>query len=499
MGKRFVAIWFRHLTTDWFIRRQPELQSVPFVLVLPEHGRMVVQAASKTAESKGIHRGMVAADGRAILPTLQVLDDIPGTAEKLLNALAEWAMRYSPVVAVDMPEGLILDISGCAHLWGGERQYLKDIVLKLQSYDYDISAGLADTIGAAWAVARYGKDYPIIKPGLQMQAIMPLPPAALRIDAGIVDRLLKLGLYQVGSFIHMPRQSLRRRFGAELLMRLDQALGQEMETITPIQPIQPYQERLPSLEPIRTAIGIEIAMKKLLDVLCARLSKEQKGLRKAIFKGYRIDGLVQQITIGTSKASRNVDHLFKLLELKIANIAPGLGIELFILEAPVVEDLTPAQEALWNAAGAHDEMMIAELLDKLAGKVGADTIHRYLPEEHYWPERSIRQASSLQEKPQTIWRTDQQRPLHLLQKPETITVMVPLPDYPPIHFTYKGKLYRIKKADGPERIEREWWIDKGDHRDYYCVEDEDGARYWLFRLGHYASTEPEWFIHGFFA
>lgn len=496
MPKRYVSIWFRHLTTDWLVRRQPELQGVSFVLAAPERGRMVVHAASKVATAQGISAGMVVADCRAIFPALQVFDDDPAKTEKLLTALAIWLLRYTPIVAIDMPDGIVLDMSGCPHLWGGEQAYLKDMLTRLRAYGYDVRAGVADTIGTAWAVARFG-DMPIVASGDLVQALLPLPATALRLDALLVRRLSKLGLHKIGSFISMPRTSLSRRFGKPLLMRLDQALGQHMETLVPICPVEPYQERLPSLEPIRTAAGIEIALQSVLERLCMRLAKEDKGLRRCVFKCYRIDGNIQQIEIGTSRPSRSVAHICKLFENKLQEIEPDLGIELFLVEAPIVEALTAEQEALWNTS-SHTDKEIAELLDRISGKVGAGCIRRYLPAEHFWPERAFTIASSLAQKPQTAWRTEIPRPLYLLPRPEAIEVTVPIPDYPPMLFIYKDKLHTITKADGPERIEQEWWIEDGLQRDYYCVEDEEGARFWLFRLGQYGSHEPKWFMHGFF-
>jgi protein ImuB len=481
------------------VRQQPEIKSIPFVMAAPEHGRMMIKAANAVAQEMGIDVDMVVADCRAILPTLQVFNDKPELTAKLLNALAEWCLRYTPVVTVDMPDGLILDVSGCPHLWGGEQPYLKDIVTKLRGFGYDVRAAMADTIGTAWAVSRYGKVLPIVNRCGQLEALLPLPPAALRLDASILERLKKLGLYQIKDFIKMPRKALRRRFGDAILIRLDQALGQEYEAISPVQPVEPYQERLPSLEPIRTATGIEIALEQLLEKLCLRLAKEEKGLRKCVFKCYRIDGVVKQIEIGTSRPSRNVTHLFKLFELKIATIEPALGIEVFTIEAPVVEDISAMQDALWNFSEGGNGTAIGELLDRIAGKLGIDTIHRYLPDEHYWPERSVKLAASLSEKPQTSWRTGLPRPIHLLPKPETIEVTVPMPDYPPMLFRYKGELHNVSKADGPERIEQEWWLQHGLYRDYYCIEDEKGARYWVFRTGSYEQGDPQWFIHGFFA
>lgn len=499
MAKRYVAVWFRHLSTDWMTRRQPDLKEKPFVLAAPERGRIVVKVVNGIAQSKGVFTGMVVADCRAILPSLEVFDYQADLPQRLLSVLAEWCIRYTPVAAIDLPDGLILDVSGCPHLWGGEQPYLKDMVTRLSAFGYSVRAAMADTIGTAWAISRYGQNTPIIAPGKQVQALLPLPPAALRLEQPIVARLEKLGLYQVQSFINMPRPALRRRFGEALLLRLDQAIGQAVEMIQPVRPIEPYTERLPSLEPIRTATGIEIALKQLLEQLCKRLTDEGKGLRSCLFKCYRIDGNIQQIDIGTSRASRNIQHLFKLFELKIQRIEPDLGIELFTLTALIVEDLTPEQEALWDTSAGDNIILVAELLDKLAGKIGINAIHRYLPTERYWPERSVKEASSLEERPETNWRTDLPRPVHLLPKPELIQVTVPIPDYPPMLFHYRGQLHKVSKADGPERIEQEWWVAQGLYRDYYCVEDEEGSRFWLFRLGHYNSGEPKWFMHGFFA
>lgn len=500
MPNRYVAIWFPHLLTDRLIIRRPDLQKAAFVLAAPERGRMMVKATNTAVEAAGIFTGMVVADAKAVLPMLQVMEYKPGNAEKLLEALARWCVRYTPLAATDPPDGLLLDVSGCPHLWGGERPYLKDIITRLKNSGYDTRAAIASTIGTAWAIARYGKVTPVIESGTEADALLPLPPPALRLEPGIVARMDKLGLKSIGSFMGMQRSALRRRFGQSLLLRLDQALGAEKEYIIPVESVQVWQERLPCLDLIRTATGIEIALRKVLEALCLRLEKENKGLRRAVFKGYRVDGNIQQIEIGTNRASRNREHLFRLFEIKIASIEPALGFELFVLEAPVVEDLVASQDALWTISGGCDNAVIAGLLDRVMAKLGpACSIRRYLPAEHHWPERSFKLAASLKEKPTISWLTDAPRPIYLLPKPEPVEVMVRLPDYPPVHFRYKGKLHIVKKADGPERIEQEWWLQKGLFRDYYCIEDEQGARYWLFREGHYEAGQPKWFLHGFFA
>ena len=500
MAKRFVAIWFRHLITDWWVIRQPAFQQQAFVFAAPAHGRMVITAASRLAQAEGIYKGMIVADARTLMPALAVFDDKPGRDKRLLEGLANWCIRYTPVAAVDLPDGLILDVSGCAHLWGGERPYLREIITRLKNAGYDVRAAIADTIGSAWAVARFGQVSAIVECNEQAVMLLPLPPAALRLSADILTRLQKFGLYRIGDFIHMPRSDLRRRFGESLLCRLDQALGKEAEIIQPVETPAEYQERLPCLEPLVTAAGIEIALKRLLETICLRLRQEEKGLRTAVLKGFRVDGKMEQIEIGTNSSSHNTAHLFKLFEPKIASLAPGMGIELFVLEAPQTEDLPAMQQSIWAGSCGLEDTGLAELLDRLCNKMGGHCIHRYLPAAHYWPERSARPAAALTEKAGIGWQVERPRPAHLLPLPEPIEVTAPIPDYPPMLFRYKGNLHSIKKADGPERIEREWWLEEGPHRDYYCVEDEAGRRYWIFRSGHYAADKPpSWFVHGFFA
>lgn len=499
MSKRFVAIWFRYLKTDWVARRHSNLQEAAFVLASPDHGRMIITSVNAIAHSQGIDRGISVADARAVVPSLQVMDDKKDLDYKLLNGLAEWCIRYSPVVSIDLPDGLILDATGCAHLWGGEELYVKNIIERLKSLGYHCYAAMADTIGAAWAVSRFGSGSCIIKTGQQATALLSLPAAALRIEAEVAERLNKLGLRYISDFISMPHSALSRRFGQAFIKRLNQALGNEDEIIYSVQPVEPYQERLACEELITTRTGIEIALQRLLETLCRRLRQEQKGLRIAVFRCCRIDGKTISIEIGTNRPSSNTAHIFKLFEIKLDNIEPALGIEVFILEAKKVEDLLPAQEKLWETTQGLDNISLAELLDRFNSKFGKGHVYRYVPDEHYWPERSFKVASSLQEKPATIWKTDRPIPVHLLQVPAPIEVTAPIPDYPPMLFRYKGKLHKIIKADGPERIEQEWWLQQGEHRDYYYVEDEQGCRYWLFRLGHYSAKTYQWFIHGFFA
>jgi protein ImuB len=290
MQKRFMSIWFRHLLTDGLARRRPELKDLPFVLAAPVKNRTVITAASAAAEKEGAFTGMAVADARAAVPELLAIDDVPGQAAKLLRLIGLGCIRYTPIVSLNLPDGVMLDISGCAHLWGGERKYLTEIVLKLRAAGFDARASVADTPGTAWAVARFAARRPIIGSGEQAAAIAGLPPAALRLEPMILDKLQKLGFRNIGPLLDIAPQSLRRRFGISLLLRIDQALGRTDEYLETLVPPVPYTERLPSLDPIRTVPGIEIAIEKLLRGLCLRLQNEGLGIRKAILKCHRIDG-----------------------------------------------------------------------------------------------------------------------------------------------------------------------------------------------------------------
>ncbi|MVN91528.1 Y-family DNA polymerase [Mucilaginibacter aquatilis] len=500
MPKRYASIWFRHLLTDWKAIRQPSLRGTAYVFAEPDHGRMLITAATEKARGYGVIEGMTVADARVIAPDLEVFDGKPGHNIKLLTGLAEWCQRYTPLVQLDPPDGLLLDVTGCTHLKGGEKAYLKEIADRLKTIGYTIRPAIADTIGAAWGVARCAISGLIVPEGMHRNALMPLPPYALRLPVDQLQRLRNLGLHTISTFIYMPDTVIRRRFGKSMVLRLHQALGQEVEYLFPIKEPVPFTERLECLEPVKTRSAIETGLTDLLERLCKRLYQEGLGLRSATFTWYRIDGKSGNITIGTNQSNNRVEHLFKLFFIKLDNVAPGLGIELFTLAATKTEPISDKQSELWAAKGGTDSSEVAELLDRIAGRIGNAYINRYLPGEHYWPERTPQKDTDLKKAAESEWRTDKPRPIQLLDKPERIQAMALTPDYPPKQFTWKGQQHIIVGADGPERIEREWWLEPGEHRDYYIAEDEAGRRYWLFRSGHYnADNNQHWYLHGFFA
>lgn len=498
MAKRYLSIWFPFLLTDWKAIRCPEWKKRAMVCAGASHGRMMVIATNKKANTQGIQNGMPLADARAIVHEIAVFDEKLGRKEKLLEGLARWAIRYTPLSSTDS-DGILLDISGCSHLWGGEKSYMDHIIARLKASGYSVKAAIADTIGTAWAMSRYGNGAEIVPQYEQHSALLPLPPASLRIPNEITEKLHKLGMNRIERFIQMPRSTLRRRFGENLLIKMAQATGDEPEAFFPIDVIQEFEERLACLEPIRTAKAIEIAIEKLLEKLCLRLKTEGLGLRKAELKGYRIDGKTISTAIGTNRSSDDPKHLMKLFALNISGIAPGMGIELFTLSAERTEKVERPQEKIWTGQAGLDSQPLAELLDRVAGKVGKNAIRRYLPKADYWPERAVKTAKDLSEDSEISFHNPLNRPIQLLPRPERIEVTAPIPDYPPMLFIYQGERHSIKKADGPERLERSWWLEKGEHRDYYTVEDEKGNRYWLFRSGHYAAENSAWFIHGFFS
>ena len=499
MGKRFVAIWFRFLQTDWLVRRHPHLHDRPLVVKAPDHGRMVIVAANEHARIHGIETGMVLADARAVVPDLATMDDEPGLIPRLLTNLANWTIYYSPIVAVDLPDGLILDATGCAHLWGGEDAYIKHIHERFTARGYQVQIAMADTVGAAWAFSRFGNGNTGIEKNHHHYEIQSLPAASLRLDSTTIAQLQKLGLRQIKDFIKMPRTALRRRFGPLLLQRIDQALGHIEEPVIAVQPPPVYQERLPCLELIITATGIRIALERLLALLCCRLQQEQKGLREVVFTCYRADHQMVQVQVETSRPGYNTAHLLKLFEDKITAVAPGPGIELFTIEARKIEPAVAGNISIWENTCTLQSQAVSELIDRLKMRLGANAIRLYTPAEEYLPERSCKISSLPDVEPAAEWMLHRPRPLHLLPQPQPVEVMAPVPDYPPMLFRYGNKRHKIIKADGPERIEQQWWLQRGEHRDYYYVEDEDGNRYWLFRSGHYTSNKThQWFLHGFF-
>jgi protein ImuB len=474
-------------------------------------------AANRAAEDAGIAPGQALADARALEPGLHVVDAEPQAERRALAALADWCTRYTPWTSSEEPAvggggGALLDITGCAHLFGGEAALLADLIARLARCGFTARASVADTAGAAWAMARFADQAAsVVPPRRQRAALADLPVAALRLPTETALSLERLGLRRIGALYPLPRAPLARRFGRELCRRLDQALGHLDEPISPHQPAEPWRLRLAFAEPIARREDIEAGLERLLAALCRRLDEEMSGVRRLVFAIFRVDGTVQRAEIGTSHATREAKHLRRLFAEKLEALDPGLGLDLITLAAPVVEPLAASQTGFWTDATSNEVLpAVNALVDRLANRLGIKAVRRLVPAESHCPERAQRALPGLASRHASgSWRRGRPRPLRLFVRPQPVDAIAPVPDDPPLLFRWRDTLHRIRAAEGPERILGEWWRDAGAVRDYYRVEDEAGRRFWLYREGLYPQPDrpqesapdaaPRWFLHGLFA
>lgn len=421
-----------------------------------------------------------------------------------LEKLAAWCRRYTPLAAPAPPDGVWLDITGCAGLFGGEAALLADLTHRLAHHDRPVRAALADTPGAAHAIARYGpaSGPHVIDPGAQARALAALPIVALRLAPEVVEGLGRLGLDRIGQLYAAARAPLARRFGPSVCQRLDQALGREFEPIEPIFPAEAPQRHLSFLEPIGTAESLHAAIAELVGRLCPLLEKAGLGSRRLDLLCRRVDGLPQMLRIATARPSRDAAHLTRLLAERIEIIDPGFGIEAMTLAATLVEPVTPTQLGGLDKEGRRPAPDLAELVDRLANRFGPNRLYRTAPVESELPERSLRRLAPLAPPARCTWPAALLRPVRLFAPPEPVRAMALLPDHPPRMFVWRHRQHAIRRADGPERIFGEWWQAESEAtmvRDYFQVEDESGARFWLFRSSD--ETGPgggQWFLHGLF-
>ena len=523
--RRVLHLWLPYLSVERYRREAGRgTEERALVLARDEQARRVVAAACPLASMAGIAVGRSVTDALALEPGLMVVAGDPAADQAALEVLADWCGRYTPQVAVDPiggdvgDGGLWLDITGCAHLFGGEAALLDDLVIRLASLGWTGRAALADTAGAAWAVARFGaRATQVIEPGAQRAAIARLPLAALRLPPAAVEGLERVGLRRVEALIPVARSPLTARFGPAVALRLDQALGLAPEPISPRPPIFPHRVRLSLPEPVATTEDVERATQRLLARLIERLEREHRGARRLCLAFYRVDGTVRRLTIGTSRPSRDAGALFRLLAEHFDKLDPGFGIDVVTLEALELDAAAPARTGLASASTESDSAAIGDLTDRLVNRLGAKAITRPVVRESHVPERAetFTPIALANEEP---WPRDlpgpggasdasrvtpgPSRPPRLLRHPERVEAMALLPDHPPVRFRWRGAEVRVGRATGPERLAPEWWRDRARHatRDYFRVEDVEGRRYWLFREGLAERGEaPVWYLHGLFA
>jgi protein ImuB len=491
--------------------------ALPLALVAPGNGGARLVALNRAARRSGLIVGDLLSNARSKVLDLQCRDADPAADRKALEKLALWAMRYSPTVAVwdeiSGADGFFIEVEGSAHLFGGEACLLRDLQQRLQTFGLFPRLAVAGTAGASWAMARFGAaESAIVENGAERSAIENLPVDSLRLTQGARSLLRRLGLRRVSQVIDQPRAPFASRFDAEYLRKLDQALGRQCEPLVPIVPAPLYHAQTQFLEPILSADHVLIAARHLLDRLCSQLADDAVGARVLRLMLFQVDGDVKSLELGLAAASRDPEHMARLIGLRLERLAGAFdtefGFEAAALHALTVEPFAARQSSLgMGEAGASAESL-AGLIDRLQQRLGPGAVRQLHPAMSHVPERAeVAGTVALQELPKEKMSAEMEenlpsapRPLLLLPRPEAAEVMALIPDGPPRRFRWRGVMHQVTAAEGPERITPQWWERSGElERDYYLVEDSEGRRFWLFRHGHYAAdTPPGWFVHGLF-
>lgn len=526
-----------------------------------------VTAINDAALAAGLSPGMTLSHARALVPSLKTAPADPEGDRAALEKLADWCCRYSPSYGIDDSArdcvgedfGLWIDSTGCAHLFGGEEKMLADLDQQLQRFGLRYRLGLADTLGAAWALARYqpvgrsvDQDVRIVSSDNVREDLATLPVAGLRLSTDTLMLLSRLGLKNIGQLAAIPRVALAKRFASSakseaVLKRLDQLFGEIEEPLTPRRPRPVYRVEQAFMEPLIEAIALTHGLALLASDLCRKLTKANEGAERIAFFAFRVDGDVKTLRVGTSLPTHDPVHITRLFTEKLEKIDPGFGIEklaLHVEKTALIERTQSKLEGGGVATSSRDERF-AQLIDRLAVRLGEDAVTIMTPVETHIPERQGRAAQVLTCKEHVLGQgalastfkswTDMPRldgrPSCLLLTPEPIKALAEVPDGPPLRFTWRRVTHRIVKAEGPERIAPNWTDTVGAAdgvdlasatRDYYRVEDEEGRRYWLFRQGlydssgyaaidagqHVSTTEyfdqvavagrADWFVHGVF-
>lgn len=471
-----------------------------------------LSAVNDPAARLGLKPGMPLADVRAMYPRIVVVQADAEADRRLLEAVADWTDRYTPLVGVDPPDGLVLDITGCAHLFGGETAMARDLVSRLVHQGLQVRAAVADTVGCAWGVARYGDDLVVVPRGETEAAILPLPLAALRINPEILAKLATMGLKHVTDLAARPRAPFTARFGSELLQRLDQALDRLDEPITPRLPLPSAMAERRFPDPIAREADVLGTIQHLAHELGRVLERRGEGVRLIALALFRADGKVHRLEIGTGAPLRDAVHIRRLFEDRFAALGdacdPGFGFDMIRLSALVTERSNPVQNGF---SGRQPSEELAHLIDRLGARFGLRRVTRLVPQDTHIPEYAVAAvpAHAIRQGVDAPAALEQDtlgaaRPIRLFERPQPIEVTAEVPDGPPVQFNWRCTRYQVIHAEGPERIAMEWWRDdRGNKltRDYFRVESKAGARVWLYREGLFSREiqKPRWYLHGVFA
>lgn len=501
MTRRIVSIWFPKLSIDRLARTmRHDWRGSPKALVAETGNRILVAAVNGEAEQAGIAPGMALADARALEPALMTEPIDPRADAALLERLARWCTRFTPMVALDAPDGLFLDITGCARLFRGEANLMRALEARLPTLGMRAACALADTPGAAWALARYGRHEgahgPIAPAGRARECLRGLPVAGLRIGADTAAVLARLGLDTIGALYPLPSSALARRFGRTTLERLRQALGAASEPLDMLTFRPPHVARMGFAEPIALTQDVAAALDILTARLCHRLDRERLGCRRIVFTIGRVDGTTQSIVAGTAQPVSRPEHLARLVAEHLDSLDAGFGIEHAWLSMPLVE---PREDVALTFADGAVSLALPALLDRLGNRIGFENVRSFTPADTHIPERAFTAHAA-------AWaaRTGPHdwpgpaRPVRLLTHPE------PLDEVTAQGFRLHGRPHAIAWREGPERIEPDWWWDdpawRTGPRDYWRICDAQGAYLWIFKAAPAArGLGPRWFLHGMFA
>lgn len=548
--RRILSVWFPRLAAERLLRRAGDMAARPFATVVEAGSRPVLASLSREAEAMGLRRGQPLREARALCPDLRTHPQDRAAEAAFLRALGRWAERFSPLVGIDGADGLTLDITGCAHLFGGEAGMLRMVGQEAAGLGLSLRCGLADTLGAAWALARFagpgaaqaagpgrsgdaiaqearatrsraarrrpweqGGILPTaesaeagqIAPAGQLHSVLaPLPVAALRLSESVVQDLGRLGLRRIGDLLGQPRAALGRRFGPDLMLRLDQALGLVPEPLSPAAPPPCLATRLSLPEPIGLQDDLRAGLERLATRLCQLLRDRGRGARHLRFEAFRTDGSHQAVELRLARPADRPDILLSLLAMRLETIEAGFGIDRLRLEAVATDPVVPQQSEsrLGGLRRPGDESgALADLITRLGTRIGLEAITRRHPAESLIPGKSALILPAAWSDPAPAPWPDPAlpRPL-LLWRPE------PMHDAtdpaPPDLFHWRGRVHEMAGALGPERIAPEWWLDDPEWRtglrDYWQIVTTRGERLWLFRA-HGAALSGGWFCHGRFA
>lgn len=478
----------------------------PLAVYAKSGNAFALSAVDACAAKSGLRAGMALADARAMQPDLAAFEADEAADLALLKQIALWCERFTPIVAVDAPDGLFLDVSGCAHLFGGEAALLEAIRRRLKAQGFEVRVAIAPTPGAAWASAHFGRALQIGDEDLN-DCMAPLPVAALRLAPEAIALLKRLGVRTIGQIAYAPRAPFEARAGKMAMLRLDQAFGHAVEALTPLRAPPPIFALRRLAEPIVTLDAVLIAVKDLSEDLCVSLDRNGVGARLLRLSLFGVDGNVRTLDVRLTQPERSAQPMVRLLRERLNVTAETMnaefGFEIVRLDAVEIAPIISRETDL-APVSARDVRAEAQVIDAVRARLGAGRVGRLALRPVHAPERASAHADIDQNSakaPAPPADGVMRRPLRLFPRAQPIEAMASVPDGPPARFRWRRVLREVARAEGPERIEPDWLrAPRARARDYYRVEDAQGRRYWLYREGHYADPEPpRWFLHGLFA